>query len=454
MPGVAAAGAPTVTGGTWSIEHGWAYLLCFDVPFGELRPHSRPEAGKFIVVSHYLGISDDPLGRLKAHDEGRGSVLTGHVREAGIGWVVARVWLDADRGLERRLKEEWAKKWCLRCRAERIMSRRDPAFQSVMEQIRDDFRRALAAARTERRLAGSERAGRQGFYRAARAAQRQLRAARSQVVREWAATHSLRGLRRSVLQCMADDKPVVTLPAAWRRDAARRDQAAAAVAAARDFAGIADAIDLDDPWSQPELSGGLEGKAGQDPGGHLAGSDGLYGRVPAQAAGVLRPGICPATPSFLPPGAGYTAGAEAWQDLLVAADRAERSRMRERAAAASIVLAEEAGAGAPRAEMIGRARQAMGDARDARLAAQDDACKAAASLQLAVAGLLPSRDLRGGVDGGHRAPAGEWQQRSQANVGEGHHAGGVRQVATAGRHDRYPALPRLVPHRADLEAGE
>ncbi len=54
-----------MTGGTWFIEHGTAYLLCFDLPFGKLRPMTRPEAGKVSTASHYLGVTDDLPGRAR-----------------------------------------------------------------------------------------------------------------------------------------------------------------------------------------------------------------------------------------------------------------------------------------------------------------------------------------------------------------------------------------------------
>ncbi len=164
---------------------------------------------------------------------------------------MARVWLDANRDLEERLKQDWAKAWCPRCRVERIMSQRDPAFQARMEQIRDDFRAVLAAAGIERRQAASERAGTQRWYRTVRAAQQQLRTARSQAGHQWVAAHSLRGLRRTVLECVLADKPVVTPPAIWRWPV-RRAVAGTAAAGPRDAGEGAATAGLDhDPWSRP-----------------------------------------------------------------------------------------------------------------------------------------------------------------------------------------------------------
>jgi predicted GIY-YIG superfamily endonuclease len=215
---------------TWRIEHGTAYLLCFDIPFGPdcLATGCARPAGPFAYAEHYLGITDDLSERPRRHAKGRGAALTGHVAQAGIGWVLTRTWLDADRDLERRLKEDWAKAWCPRCRVEEIMSDRDPVFRKVMERARDDMRAALAAAWADRHRATSERAGAWQWGRDVRAAQQRFRASRSQAGRDWVATHSLRGLRRSVLSCVLDDKPVVTPPAIWRWPVRRAAGTAAA----------------------------------------------------------------------------------------------------------------------------------------------------------------------------------------------------------------------------------
>lgn len=71
---------------------GTVYLLHFDTPFGHAR--------------HYTGWAHDLPRRLAQHAGGRGARLTEVVQAAGIGWTLARTWPDADRGFERRLKNQ------------------------------------------------------------------------------------------------------------------------------------------------------------------------------------------------------------------------------------------------------------------------------------------------------------------------------------------------------------
>ena len=66
------------------------YLLHFD------RPYQH--------AAHYLGYSPRIAERLDLHAAGRGARLTQVVRDAGIGWQLARVWPKATRRDERRLK--------------------------------------------------------------------------------------------------------------------------------------------------------------------------------------------------------------------------------------------------------------------------------------------------------------------------------------------------------------
>jgi len=68
---------------------GTVYLLHFDEPFGHAR--------------HYSGWASNLEGRLRHHERGTGANLLRHVRNAGIGWTLARTW-TGDRNLERRLK--------------------------------------------------------------------------------------------------------------------------------------------------------------------------------------------------------------------------------------------------------------------------------------------------------------------------------------------------------------
>ena len=69
---------------------GTVYLLHFTTPY----QHAR----------HYLGFSTDLPSRLAEHAAGQGARLTRVVKDAGIGWSLTRVWADATRSDERRLK--------------------------------------------------------------------------------------------------------------------------------------------------------------------------------------------------------------------------------------------------------------------------------------------------------------------------------------------------------------
>lgn len=77
----------------------------------------RPIGGK----SHYIGITAaaNAAKRWDAHRRCAGAKLTGRAAEAGIGFTVARIYRNADHGLERRLKRRGhAEKLCPICRGE------------------------------------------------------------------------------------------------------------------------------------------------------------------------------------------------------------------------------------------------------------------------------------------------------------------------------------------------
>lgn len=71
-------------------------------------------------AQHYIGFVERDLpGRIKYHAAGRGSRLVGAVARAGIRFIVARIWPDADRNHERRLKRSrHAHRYCPICRGE------------------------------------------------------------------------------------------------------------------------------------------------------------------------------------------------------------------------------------------------------------------------------------------------------------------------------------------------
>ncbi len=66
------------------------YLIHFNRPL----QHAR----------HYLGFTDNLADRLESHRQGRGARLIQVITEQGIDWVLARVWPEGDRKLERQLK--------------------------------------------------------------------------------------------------------------------------------------------------------------------------------------------------------------------------------------------------------------------------------------------------------------------------------------------------------------
>lgn len=76
------------------------YLIHFDEPY----KHAR----------HYLGYchswaADD---RITAHSNGNGAKLIKAVQEAGIGWIIARIWDYGDQEFERHLKNTKKVKVC------------------------------------------------------------------------------------------------------------------------------------------------------------------------------------------------------------------------------------------------------------------------------------------------------------------------------------------------------
>ena len=80
------------------------YLLHFAAPY----KHAR----------HYLGYSPRIADRLEKHAAGQGARLTEVVKDAGIGWTLARVWPGATRQDERRLKNRGgSRRHCPTCQA-------------------------------------------------------------------------------------------------------------------------------------------------------------------------------------------------------------------------------------------------------------------------------------------------------------------------------------------------
>lgn len=61
---------------------------------------------KLAHAGHYLGFCEDndPARRIARHKAGNGSRLLRAANAAGIDYAVVRVWQDADRNFERKLK--------------------------------------------------------------------------------------------------------------------------------------------------------------------------------------------------------------------------------------------------------------------------------------------------------------------------------------------------------------
>jgi predicted GIY-YIG superfamily endonuclease len=85
------------------------YLLHFDAPYRHAK--------------HYRGSTSDLGARLEAHRNGEGARLMAVVREAGIGFTLARTW-EGGRTRERQLKVQGgASRCCPICRANRRAGR-------------------------------------------------------------------------------------------------------------------------------------------------------------------------------------------------------------------------------------------------------------------------------------------------------------------------------------------
>ena len=91
-------------------DPGTVYLLHFDRPYGP-----GGGANGRGTARHYIGWTRDLAGRLAEHAQGRGARLLEVVREAGIGWRLARTW-EGGRDRERQLKNQGgASRCCPEC---------------------------------------------------------------------------------------------------------------------------------------------------------------------------------------------------------------------------------------------------------------------------------------------------------------------------------------------------
>lgn len=66
------------------------YIIHFERPF----KHAR----------HYVGFAKHVQARIDHHRNGTGARLMSVIREAGISWIVSRIWKRGDRTFERRIK--------------------------------------------------------------------------------------------------------------------------------------------------------------------------------------------------------------------------------------------------------------------------------------------------------------------------------------------------------------
>ena len=114
------------------------YLLHFKRPL----PRGRSKNGTLLKAGHYMGWTDDLVGRILEHSEttwsplpepvvtedgrkitgvkhGAGARLMGVVNSKGISWELARTWDGADQTAESRLKNrKEAPRLCPKCNPE------------------------------------------------------------------------------------------------------------------------------------------------------------------------------------------------------------------------------------------------------------------------------------------------------------------------------------------------
>jgi predicted GIY-YIG superfamily endonuclease len=117
---------------------GTVYLLHFDQPY----KHAR----------HYLGWARNVPRRLAEHAAGRGARLLAVVREAGIGWQLARLW-PGSRARERQIKRQGGLSRC--CPLCGVKPRSLPRNRdgSLSRSRTTDAQKAAAGAMTAAQLA-------------------------------------------------------------------------------------------------------------------------------------------------------------------------------------------------------------------------------------------------------------------------------------------------------------
>jgi predicted GIY-YIG superfamily endonuclease len=110
---------------------GTVYLLHFDRPYGPGGgANGRGTAG------HYLGWAKNLEQRLAQHEAGTGARLMQVVKDAGIGWRLARSWKEGGLARESQLKKQGGRsRMCPQCRAAKAEARQQP---SVAAQARPE----------------------------------------------------------------------------------------------------------------------------------------------------------------------------------------------------------------------------------------------------------------------------------------------------------------------------
>jgi hypothetical protein len=236
----------------WDVSNADGYLLCFDIPFGPDRPGC--------YACHYLGIAPVTVeSRLRKHAQGQGAKLTAYARKAGIGWTLTRIWTDIDRNEERRLKEHADIRWCPRCRTERIMAQRDPAFGAAISAAKDSYRASVEAGRLAREQAVTRSAGTRRWNQTVADAHEQMRRDRHEAATAWLANNRQFHLRKTSLECVVNETPVITPPMRGRQavlDAAAAERANAwpdgFTAAKSELADPDSVTSPDEPWAMTD----------------------------------------------------------------------------------------------------------------------------------------------------------------------------------------------------------
>jgi predicted GIY-YIG superfamily endonuclease len=92
---------------------------------------------------HYVGYTSDLEKRVALHRSGEGAKFLKQANEAGIGWVVVRVWMNADTDKEKSIKSMSARIICPVCKAKAAeiarqkkllqVSRSDPSVHKPLE---------------------------------------------------------------------------------------------------------------------------------------------------------------------------------------------------------------------------------------------------------------------------------------------------------------------------------